>query len=62
MTRGWLWMVVVVALTTSVAVAAPAARSFDRVTFTAPDLPASLDYYCRPHALTMRGILKVVAR
>jgi plastocyanin len=33
-----------------------------QVTFTAPDLPASLDYYCRPHALTMRGILKVVAR
>jgi len=33
-----------------------------QVTFTAPDRPASLDYYCRPHALTMRGILKVVAR
>ena len=33
-----------------------------QVTFTAPDRPVSLDYYCRPHALTMRGILKVVAR
>ena len=33
-----------------------------QVTFTAPDRPGSLDYYCRPHALTMRGILRVVAR
>jgi len=33
-----------------------------RVTFAAPESPGSLDYYCRPHALTMRGILKVVAR
>jgi hypothetical protein len=32
------------------------------VIFTAPDHPGSLDYYCRPHALTMRGILKVVPR
>jgi len=32
-----------------------------RVTFTAPDRPGPLEYYCRPHALTMRGILNVVA-
>jgi plastocyanin len=32
------------------------------VTFTAPDRPGPLDYYCRPHALTMRGVVNVVAR
>jgi plastocyanin len=32
------------------------------VTFTVPDRPGPLDYYCRPHALTMRGIVNVVAR
>jgi hypothetical protein len=32
-----------------------------RVTFTAPGRPGSFDYYCRPHALTMRGVLNVVA-
>lgn len=33
-----------------------------RVTFTVPDRPGTLDYYCRPHALTMRGVVEVVAR
>lgn len=32
------------------------------VTFTAPDRAGSLDYYCRPHALTMRGIVNIVPR
>jgi plastocyanin len=32
------------------------------VTFTAPDRPGRYDYYCRPHALVMRGTLDVVAR
>lgn len=32
------------------------------VTFTAPDRPGQYDYYCRPHALGMRGTLAVVAR
>lgn len=32
------------------------------VTFTAPDRPGPLDYYCRPHALTMRGIVNVLPR
>jgi hypothetical protein len=32
------------------------------VTFTAPSQPATLEYYCRPHALVMRGTLQVVAR
>lgn len=32
------------------------------LTFTVPDRPGPLDYYCRPHALTMRGIVNVVAR
>jgi plastocyanin len=32
------------------------------VTFTAPDRAGPLDYYCRPHALTMRGTLDIVAR
>jgi hypothetical protein len=30
-------------------------------TFTAPDHPGRFDYYCRPHALIMRGTLDVVA-
>ena len=37
-------------------------RPVARVTFTAPDRAGSLDYYCRPHALTMRGIVNVVPR
>ncbi len=32
------------------------------VTFTAPDRPGHYDYYCRPHALVMRGTLDVAAR
>jgi len=32
------------------------------VTFTAPSHPATLEYYCRPHALVMRGTLAVVPR
>jgi copper binding plastocyanin/azurin family protein len=33
-----------------------------QVKFTAPDRAGPLDYYCRPHALTMRGVVNVVAR
>jgi plastocyanin len=32
------------------------------VTLTAPDRAGRYDYYCRPHALVMRGTLDVVAR
>jgi FtsP/CotA-like multicopper oxidase with cupredoxin domain len=32
------------------------------VTFKAPARPATLEYYCRPHALVMRGTFEVAPR